>query len=109
MGSHNQPAGLERGLAPGVLLNVNFPRGNPHGARITRQGTRTYRATALERHDPSGRPYYWIDTVDMTPTGEPDGDHAAIAAGFVSITPLHANLTHEPSLGELSGWSLELD
>ena len=45
----------------------------------------------------------------MTPTGEPDGDHAAIAAGFVSLTPLHANLPHERSLGELSGWSLAHD
>ncbi len=45
----------------------------------------------------------------MTPTGEPDGDHAAIAAGFVSVTPLHANLTHERSLDDLSDWSLGLD
>ena len=46
--------------------------------------------------------------MDMTPNGEPDGDHAALADGYVSVTPLHANLTHEPSRATLAGWSLEL-
>jgi 5'-nucleotidase len=99
---------LSRGLNPGVLLNVNVPAVEPRGVRVTRQGTRTYRATAEERLDPAGRPYYWIAGVDMTPAGEPDGDHVAIADGFISVTPLHANLTHEPSLERLSEWSLEL-
>jgi 5'-nucleotidase len=98
---------LERGLPPGVLLNVNFPRGRPRGIRTTRQGTRHYRATALERHDPSGRPYYWIDAADTTPTGEPDGDHIAIAGRYISVSPLHANLTDEGFLDELSRWNLD--
>jgi 5'-nucleotidase len=99
---------LERGLEPGVLLNVNLPVGTPRGVRVTRQGTRTYRATAVERLDPAGRPYYWIAGAEITPSGEADGDHVAIRDGYVSVTPLHANLTHEPSLDRLSGWSLEL-
>ena len=99
---------LRRGLPRGVLLNVNFPKVHPRGVRITRQGTRTYRATTLERRDPSGRPYYWIDAADTTPAGEVDGDHRAISEGFVSVTPLHANLTHEPSLNELAAWVDEL-
>ncbi len=96
---------LARGLTPGVLLNVNVPAKRAHGVRLTRQGTRTYRATAEERLDPSGRPYYWIAGADMTPVGETDGDHAAIQNGFVSVTPLHANMTHEPSLGEMKSWA----
>lgn len=99
---------LERGLPDGVLLNVNFPLGAPTGVRVTRQGTRTYRTTLIERHDPKGRPYYWVAAADTTPTGEPDGDHIAIAEGCVSISPLHANLTHEPSLAELAARRLEL-
>jgi len=98
---------LRRGLERGVLLNVNFPKSRSRGVRIARQGTRSYRATALERHDPTGRPYYWIDAADSVPTGEPDGDHAAILEGYVSITPLHANMTHDSSLAELAGWNLE--
>jgi 5'-nucleotidase len=99
---------MRRGLQPGVLLNVNFPRRPARGVRITRQAATTHRSAALERRDPSGRPYYWIASQDTTPGAEPDGDHAAIAEGFVSITPLHANLTHERSLRSLSRWNLEL-
>jgi 5'-nucleotidase len=99
---------LERGLPVGVLLNVNVPLGQPRGVRITRQGRRTYRATAEQRLDPSGRPYYWIAGADMTPAEEPDGDHLAIRDGYVSVTPLHADLTHERSIATLASWGLEL-
>ena len=77
------------------------------GAEIEK-GKRRYRATAEQRHDPSGRPYYWIAGAESTPSGEPDGDHLAIGDGYVSVTPLHANLTHEPSIPPLRAWSLEL-
>jgi 5'-nucleotidase len=99
---------LERSMEHGVLYNVNGPVGKPKGLRVTRQGTRTYRATAEERLDPSGRPYYWIAGVDMTPAGEADGDHVAIDDGYLSLTPLHANLTHEPSLESLARRAQEL-
>jgi 5'-nucleotidase len=99
---------LTLGIPPGVLLNVNVPLGAPRGIRITRQGTRSYRAGAIERLDPSGRPYYWIAGADMTPAQESDGDHAAIRDGFVSITPLHADMTHEPSRGIIESWGLAL-
>jgi len=95
---------LRDGLETGTLLNVNVPHGPAKGIRVTRQGTREYRATAVERTDPSGRPYYWIDDIDMTPTGEPDGDHHAAAEGYVSISPLHTNMTHERSLESLADW-----
>jgi 5'-nucleotidase len=99
---------LRRGLGQGLLLNVNVPAGRPQGVRVTRQGTRTYRAAVVERLDPSGRPYYWIDDADMTPSGEADGDHRAIQDGYISISPFHANMTHEPSLRTLSLWDLRL-
>jgi 5'-nucleotidase len=99
---------LAEGLPAGVFLNVNVPKEPARGVRITRQGTRTYRAAVVERLDPSGRPYYWIAGADMTPSGEPDGDHEALRAGYVSVTPLHANMTHDPSRSWLSGWELAL-
>lgn len=99
---------LERGLPEGVFLNVNVPAGEPVGVRITRQGTRSYRAAVIERLDPSGRPYYWIASADTTPSGEPDGDHRAIEDGYISVTPLHANMTHASSLDALRSWGLGL-
>ena len=99
---------LDHGVPPGVLLNVNVPAGTPCGIRVTRQGTRTYRAAAVERLDPSGRPYFWIAGADTTPAQEPDGDHAAVREGYVSITPLHADMTHDPSRSILAAWGLTL-
>ncbi len=99
---------LERGLPEGVFLNVNVPDREPRGVRITRQGTRSYRTAVVERMDPAGRPYYWIAAADTTPSGEPDGDHRAIEEGFVSVTPLHADMTHAPSLAALASWCMEL-
>jgi 5'-nucleotidase len=97
---------LRDGLPEGVFLNVNVPRGRPKGVRVTRQGTRTYRAAAVERIDPAGRPYYWIAGAETTPAGEQDGDHRAIEEGAISVTPLHADLTHVPSLDRLRRWAL---
>ena len=99
---------LERGIPAGVLLNVNVPQGEPRGIRITRQGARTYRAAAIRRLDPSGRPYFWIAGADTTPADDPDADHVAVREGYVSITPLHADMTHDPSRGVLAGWGLTL-
>ena len=99
---------LRDGMTTGTFLNVNVPHVAAKGIHVTRQGTREYRATSVERTDPSGRPYYWIDDIDMTPTGEPDGDHRAVAEGFVSISPLHTNMTHERSLEPLASWVEDL-
>ncbi len=99
---------LSDGLPTGTLVNLNVPHGPPKGIRVTRQGTREYRATAIERRDPAGRPYYWIDDIDMTPTGEADGDHRAVNEGYVSISPLHTNMTHEATMGTIADWVEDL-
>jgi 5'-nucleotidase len=100
---------LRRGLDRGILLNVNFPPGKVKGVKITRQGTRAYKGSTVERLDPSGRPYFWIAGAEMTPTGELDGDHVAIMSGYISVCPLQANLTHEPSMRSLREWDLGQD
>ncbi len=98
---------LERGLPGGVMLNVNVPRGETRGVRITRQSQKITQNIIYEKKDPRGRPYYWQDeTVDIE-RAEPDSDYAAIHARAISITPLQADRTDYASLQHLSAW-LEL-
>jgi 5'-nucleotidase len=75
-----------------LLLNVNVPAGGYDGWRFTRLGRRTYQQSIVEKTDPRGRRYFWIAG---TPEWQSDDgtDHAAVAAGKVSITPLHLDLT----------------
>ena len=95
---------LEEGLPEGVMLNVNVPRGEVSGVRLTRQSQKISQNLVLEKKDPRGRPYYWLDeTVELSEV-EPDSDYAAILAHQVSVTPLHVDRTHYPSLNHLSSW-----
>ncbi len=95
---------LDEGLPPGVMLNVNVPRGEVRGARVTRQSQKVSQNLVHEQKDPRGRPYYWLDeTVEFTDV-EPDSDYAAILAHEISITPLQVDRTHYTSLNHLSGW-----
>jgi 5'-nucleotidase len=96
----------EQSLAPNLLLNVNVP---PHadvtrGWRITRQGARVYNDELVVRHDPRGRPYYWIG--GEAPTGHPDEgtDFWAVEHGHVSITPLQLDLTAYKTMPDLEAW-----
>lgn len=98
---------IEKGLPKGILLNVNVPflhEEKIKGVRITRQGLRLYRDLLDARKDPRGRPYYWIG--GEAPTGVPeDGtDFGALEEGYVSITPLHLDLTAYQVLEGLQGW-----
>jgi 5'-nucleotidase len=99
---------LEQPLPPGTLLNVNVPGAPPKGARLTRQGRRTYHQGVVERVDPSGRQYYWLGGIPPKWDEDPDSDFAAISEGLVSLTPLHLDLTHYGLLQELKESGLAL-
>lgn len=91
---------LERKTRPDVILNVNFPVGF-QGVKVTRLGKRIYGEGVIERLDPRGRKYYWIG--GDPPTWHP-GQHTdfeAVQNGFISITPLHLDLTHHESITPL--------
>ena len=88
---------LAEELAPDLLLNVNFPVAASRGVRLTRLGTRFYHQTVVEKTDPKGRQYFWIAG---TPEWEEEEgtDHTAVSEGYVSVTPLHLDLTDYPGL-----------
>jgi len=92
-------------MAPGTLVNVNFPAIDPgeiKGVRVCRQGLRDYgRLRIIERTDPRGFPYFWFGLAPVVETPGHSTDLEVIADGFVSVTPLHLDLTHEPSLPDL--------
>ena len=64
--------------------------------------------SVAKQKDPWGRDVYWIGGGTITWSGDTDTDYAAVAAGYVAITPLHLDLTHHPSIATVSGWSLDL-
>jgi 5'-nucleotidase len=94
-------------MAPGTLLNVNFPAlepGDVQGIRICRQGIRDYgRLRIVQRTDPRGYDYFWFGLGPMVQTSGHSTDLEAIEAGYVSVTPLHLDLTHDPSIAALTG------
>ena len=81
-----------------AILNINVPYrdfSDIKGVRITRQGMRIYRDELLRRLDPRGKPYYWIGGEAPTAVDEPGTDFGALAAGYISITPIQLDLTSE--------------
>ena len=87
---------IQNGLPPGILLNVNVPylaADQIRGFLVTRQGLRVYRDILVRRGDPRGRPYYWIGGDVPTGVAEDSTDFGALAGGFISITPIHLDLT----------------
>ena len=95
---------LEEGLPDGVMLNVNVPRGEVHGVRITRQSQKITQNIIHEKKDPRGRPYYWQDENIIREKAEPDSDYAAIINHQISIRPLQADRTDYHTLNHLSSW-----
>ncbi len=87
---------------PGLLLNVNFPAGPFAGVRLTRLGRREYKQSIVEKLDPRGRKYFWIAGTPEWEQAEGTDQHA-ISQGYVSLTPLHLDLTDYPALEELGG------
>jgi len=103
-------AAIQHGLPTGNLLNVNIPllpENQIKGFRVTRQGLRVYRDRLDRRVDPRGRPYYWIG--GDTPTGFPEEgtDVGALSEGYVSITPLHLDLTVYSTIDVIQSWNLQ--
>lgn len=98
---------LEKGLPPNVLLNVNVPNLPPEkvrGVQITRLGRRVYQDALVKRTDPYGRDYYWIGGQPPTGISEEGTDVWALAEGFISITPVHMDMTEYSLLGQLKEW-----
>ncbi|MBK9119517.1 MAG: 5'/3'-nucleotidase SurE [Phycisphaerales bacterium] len=98
---------LQRPLAPGTCLSVNLPAlrdGEPRGVRCCRQASVSWDEHYKKETEPDGRTFYWLDGRLGNHDGHPDSDVAALRAGYVTVTPLQADLTDTQRLAELDSW-----
>ena len=93
-------------MPPRTLINVNFPALAPDavkGVKVVEQGFHDYgRARIVKGVDPRGYPYYWFGLGATMETPAHATDLEAVADGFVTVTPLHLDLTHYASIPTLA-------
>ncbi|MBL8382206.1 MAG: 5'/3'-nucleotidase SurE [Burkholderiales bacterium] len=95
------------GLAGAPLLNVNLPAlpgAAIRGIRATRLGRRHKAEPAVKAANPHGETVYWVGAVGAAADDGPGTDFHAVAAGYVSVTPLTADLTHVDGVGRVDAW-----
>jgi 5'-nucleotidase len=105
------PGIIERLLSCGwprdVIININFPNRGPdavEAVEVTRQGFRDmHNMRAEKRTDLRGRDYYWMGFTQRRPNVAEGTDIAAVLSGRISVTPLHIDLTHMPTVHALKG------
>jgi len=96
---------LERGLPPDVLLNVNVPSRAPvRGIRAASQSACRYAEAYEERRDPRGGSYYWLAGSPNAAGPEDGSDVAALAEGWIAVTPIRLDMTDRRFLPRLRTW-----
>ena len=94
-----------------TLLNVNLPAVDPaevKGVRVTRLARRVYSDSIFRGKDPMGREYFWIGGGGAEWDAPEGTDFHAVSAGWVSVTPLHLDLTNHALLADVAEWGLAL-
>ena len=98
---------LKKGLPKNILLNVNVPDlpiSKIKGYKIAPQGQTNFNDFFEEREDPRGQKYFWMCGSMVTDDANPDHDVNALADGFITVTPVHYDLTAFEFLRELDKW-----
>ena len=97
--------------AEGTLFNVNIPspdRGPVRGIKTVPQNVAPYLETFDRRVDPRGRVYFWSNPGLSCPEPHPDTDVTVLDEGYITVTPLQFDLTHQATLERMSGWTWRL-
>ncbi len=98
------------GITGETVLNVNVPDhiadgDNPY--RITRQGRRIYSDSTVQRVDSSRKKKFMIDTREIAFEDDIESDFFAVTHGYISITPLHLDLTDYAFIKEIRQWKIK--
>jgi 5'-nucleotidase len=99
-------------LPADTILNVNVPDlpwKDIRGFEVTRLGHRHRAEPMIRMLDPRGRPMYWIGPAGAEQDAGPGTDFNAIRRGFISVTPIHVDLTRYQALDQVSGWIAAID
>jgi len=94
-----------------TLLSVNLPprpASEVKGIKVTTLGTRAFSEEIMQMRDPWGRPIYWIGGGRVSWSGSDDSDFRAVHDGYVSVTPLHVDLTNYRLLEAVRAWRLSV-
>jgi 5'-nucleotidase len=92
-----------------TLLNVNLPAipgAEVKGVKVTSLGSRVFHEEVARMKDPWGRDIYWIGGGHVTWSGGADSDFQAVREGYISVTPLHVDMTNYNLLEAVRGWTL---
>jgi 5'-nucleotidase len=92
-----------------TLLNVNLPPIAPEevrGVRVTRLGRRVYTDSITRAKDPNGKEYFWIGGGGVEWSADEGTDFWAVNEGYISVTPLHLDLTNYKLLSDVEQWEL---
>lgn len=98
---------LEKGLPEGVILNVNFPKTDKiKGIKICRQAKAAWEEEFDKRTNPMGKEYYWLTGKFVNHDNGEDTDEWALANDYISIVPVHFDLTAYHAIQQLNSWDL---
>jgi 5'-nucleotidase len=100
---------LENGLPEGVVLNVNIPKLKENeikGIKICRQAKAVWQEKFDKRQTPQGRDYYWLTGEFVNHDKGNDTDEWALSNGYISIVPVHFDLTAHHAMQQLNTWNL---
>jgi 5'-nucleotidase len=103
---------LKKPLEPALILNVNVPdvpTSALRGFRASRLGYRHRSSAVMRAQDPRGRPVYWVGPAGPEQDAGPGTDFDTIAQGYVSVTPLHIDLTRHGALPTVTAWLQGVD
>ncbi|MEM6903231.1 MAG: 5'/3'-nucleotidase SurE [Pseudomonadota bacterium] len=104
---------LEQPWPDGTLYNVNFPACAPEevkGIRALRHGTQKIGDDITHHQDPRGRRYTWIGPARSHAVAPAhDTDVSAVAENYVTVTPIHLDLTNHKALAKMQDWFVDDD
>jgi 5'-nucleotidase len=91
------------------LLNINIPpvsKDKCEGIKITHSGHRHFGNDSHKYIDPKGKEFYWIGLHPLLwkPSEDKNSDFDAIDDNYVSITPIHLDMTSYDDINKLNNW-----